>query len=103
MNKNSLAAYRSIGAHLDSHYFLIYEALLLKGPQNCWQIANTTWDIPNNGDNSVEVHNILMQDQVYRRVSEMVKAGWIQKLDWETKTKSGCYASVYWISTKGKK
>ena len=82
MNKNSLAAYRSIGAHLDSHYFEIYESLLAKGPQNAWDIA---------------YESALYEAQVFRRLSEMVKAGWIEKLDWDTVTPTGCYASVYWV------
>jgi len=88
MNKNSLDAYRSIGAHLDGHYFDIYQALLAKGPQNAWDISQTT---------AYYCDVWLAPDQVFRRLSEMVKAGWIEKLDWDTVTSTGCYASTYWV------
>ena len=91
MNKNSLAAYRSIGAHLEGHYLAIYEALLAGGAQTAWQISVTSED---------DCRFMLEPSQVFRRLSEMVKAGWIEKLDWSTKTPTGCYASTYWISTK---
>lgn len=83
MNKNSLDAYKAIGAHLDGHYLEIYETLLAYGAQNAWDIASSNW--------------MLSEAQVYRRLSEMVKAGWIEKLDWNTITPTGCYASTYWI------
>lgn len=88
MNENSRAAYRKIGEHLDSHYYAIYEALLSYGPQNAWDIADSTHRV---------YGNWLSESQVYRRLSEMVKAGWIVKLDWNTETPSGCYSSTYWI------
>lgn len=92
MNKNSLAAYRKIGEHLDSHYYAIYEALLIGGPMTAWGIAANTW---------FEISpTTLDTPQVFRRLSEMVKAGWIVKLDWNTVTPTGCYASTYWLSTK---
>jgi hypothetical protein len=87
MNKNSLAAYRSIGAHLDSHYLDIFEILLARGCQTAWEIAGSSY-------------GLMTEAQVYRRLSEMVKAGWIEKLDWDTVTPTGCYASTYWICTK---
>ena len=90
MNKNSLAAYRSIGAHLDSHYFAIYEALLSGGPQNAWDIASVT---PRNDD-------WLLPDQVFRRLSELERAGWIERMDWTAPSPSGCQCSVWWINTK---
>lgn len=87
MNKNSLDAYRSIGAHLDGHYLEIYEGFLSNGPSNAWDISQS-------------IYCGLTEAQVYRRLSEMVKAGWIVKLDWNTVTPTGCYASTYWLSTK---
>jgi len=90
MNKNSLAAYRRIGEHLDSHYYSIYEALLSYGPQNAWDIANSTRYV---------YGNWLSESQTYRRLSEMVKAGWIEKMDWNSETPSGCWASVYWVKS----
>lgn len=92
MNKNSLAAYRKIGEHLDSHYYSIYEALLIGGPMNAWEIARNTWFETQS--------DVLETPQVFRRLSEMVKAGWIEKMDWDTVTPTGCYASTYWIKVK---
>lgn len=95
MNKNSLDAYRSIGAHLDGHYLAIYEMLLAKGAQNAHDIAfNSFWDAQELGVLALDA------SQVFRRLSEMVKAGWIEKLNWDTVTPTGCYASTYWINTK---
>lgn len=90
MNKNSLAAYRKIGQHLEGHYYAIYEALLICGPMNAWNIARNTWCDSN--------FDSLDTPQVFRRLNEMVKAGWIQKLDWDTETPTGCYASTYWVA-----
>lgn len=84
MNKNSLNAYKAIGAHLDSHYLDIYEILLSRGFQTAWEIAANSY-------------GLMTEAQVYRRLSEMVKGGWIEKLDWDTITPTGCYASTYWI------
>lgn len=84
MNANSLAAYRKIGEHLDSHYLDIYEILLANGFQTAWGIAANSY-------------GLMTEAQVYRRLSEMVRAGWIQKLDWDTQTPTGCWASTYWV------
>jgi len=91
MNKNSLAAYRSIGAHLDGHYLAIYEALLVKGPQTAWQIANCT---------AYHCDGWLDSAQVFRRMAELERAGWIERMDWTQPSPSGCQCSVWWVSTK---
>lgn len=88
MNKNSLDAYRSIGAHLDSHYFEIYEALLAKGAQTAWQIAANSDYFP---------ECCLSSAQVFRRLSELERAGWIERMDWTQPSPSGCQCSVWWV------
>jgi len=87
MNKNSLDAYRSIGAHLDSHYFDIYETLLAEGPLTAWGIANTSFAW-------------LDSAQVFRRMAELERAGWVERMDWTQPSPSGCQCSVWWINTK---
>lgn len=94
MNKNSLDAYRSIGAHLDGHYLTIYEALLAYGPQTAWDIAVVS---------EYDYRFILEPAQVFRRMAELERAGWIERMDWTQPSPSGCQCSVWWISTKGKK
>ncbi len=95
MNKNSLDAYKAIGAHLDGHYLAIYEALLSKGAQTAWQIANTTlWDACERC-----AFDELHSSQVFRRLSELERAGWIERMDWTAPSPSGCQCSVWWVKT----
>lgn len=97
MNQNSLDAYKAIGAQIGKHHMAIYEALLAGGAQTAWQIARKTrWDSLHFGQED----EYLDTPQVFRRLSEMVKAGWIQKLDWVEPSPSGCNCSVYWVSTE---
>lgn len=93
MNKNSLAAYRSIGAHLDGHYLKIYEALLAGGAQTSWEISRTMfWKF--------EINDNLRSDQTFRRMAEMERAGWVERMDWTQESPSGRACSVWWVSTK---
>lgn len=95
MNKNSLDAYKAIGAHLDGHYLAIYEALLAKGAQTAWQIANTTfWDAYDRS-----AFDELHAQQVFRRLSELERAGWIERMDWTALSPSGCQCCVWWVKT----
>ena len=84
MTKNSKAAFKTIGQFVDSHYFDIYEILLAGGYQTAWGIAGNSY-------------GLMTEAQVYRRLSEMVKAGWIEKLDFDTVTPTGRFASTYWV------
>ncbi len=96
MNKNSLDAYKAIGAHLDGHYLAIYEALLAHGPQTAWQIANSNmWDVIHFDVD----HEELTSAQVFRRLSELERAGWIERMDWTAPSPSGCQCSVWWVKT----
>lgn len=90
MNKNSLDAYKAIGAHLGEHYFKIYEALLAKGPQTAWEIAANSHYFPECS---------LTESQVFRRLSELERARWIERMDWTAPSPSGCQCSVWWVKT----
>lgn len=92
MNKNSLDAYKAIGAQIGKHHMAIYEALLAHGPQNAWEIARNSY-ISQDAD-------WLDSPQVFRRLSEMVRLGWLEKMDWVSPSPSGCNCSVYWVSTE---
>ena len=93
MNENSRAAYRRIGDFLEGHNLIIYEALLAKGPQTAWEIAfNTFWG-------AVERHAFdeLHAQQVFRRLSELERDKYIQRLDWVQDSPSGRACSVWWV------
>lgn len=94
MNKNSLAAYRSIGAHLDGQYLKIYETLLKNGPQTAWEIAANSHYFP---------ECCLISAQTFRRMAELERAGYVERMDWTYPSPSGRQCSVWWVSTKGKK
>lgn len=82
MNENTRAAYRRIGEFLDGHNLEIYESLLAYGPQNCWEITVWTW---------------LEADQVFRRMRDLERAGYVQRLDWVQDSPSGRACSVWWV------
>lgn len=87
MNKNSLAAYRRIGEFLEGHNLTIYEILLANGAQTCWQIARfsqgrTFWIDP---------------DQVFRRMRDLERAGFVDRMDWVKDSPSGRACSVWWV------
>lgn len=96
MNKNSLAAYRKIGEFLEGHNLTIYEALLAKGPQTCWGVAHTTWwDRFVNHEKMDELH----AQQVFRRMRDLERAGFVQRLDWVKDSPSGRACSVWWVKS----
>lgn len=95
MNANSLAAYRKIGEFLEGHNLTIYEALLAKGPQTCWDVAHTTWW--DDHDFYCEIHNELHAQQVFRRMRDLERAGFVQRLDWVKNSPSGRACSVWWV------
>ena len=84
MTKNSKAAFKTIGQFVDGHYLTIYEILLARGALNAWSIA-------------IHSYQELTEAQVFRRMSEMVKMGLVEKMNWDSKTPTGRYASVYWV------
>lgn len=92
MNKNSLAAYRRIGDFLEGHNLTIYEALLEKGAQTCWDVAHTTfWGNMKNGLS--ELH----AQQVFRRMRDLERAGFVERMDWVKDSPSGRACSVWWV------
>ena len=91
MKKNSKAAFKTIGQFVDGHYLAIYEALLRCGAMNPWQIAFAI------RERVLTKNQISTEAQVFRRMSEMVKMGLVEKMDWDSKTPTGRYASVYWV------
>lgn len=90
MNQNSLAAYRRIGEFLDGHYLKIYEALLAGGAQTPWEISRTMfW--------KCEMNDNLRSDQIFRRMLELEKLGYVKRLDWVSNSPSGRACSVWWV------
>lgn len=87
MNANSRAAYRKIGMFIDGHHMSIYETLLAKGPQTPWDISYNSYfeSLP------------LEADQVFRRMLELEKLGYVQRLDWVANSPSGRACSVWWV------
>lgn len=87
MNKNSLAAYRSIAMFVDGHEMSIYETLLAKGPQTPWEISY----------NSYLVSLPLEADQVFRRMISLERAGYVERMEWVKDSPSGRACSVWWV------
>jgi hypothetical protein len=96
MNKNSLAAYRSIGEFLEGHNLVIYDALLAKGPQTCWEISSLTWWMVHHCD----LVSDLDPSQVFRRMRDLERAGYVERMEWVKDSPSGRACSVWWVSTK---
>lgn len=88
MNQNSLAAYRRIGEFLEGHNLTIYEMLLLKGAQTCWGIAHTT---------AYDGLDWLDASQVFRRMRDLERAGFVERMDWVENSPSGRACSVWWL------
>ena len=88
MNKNSLAAYRRVGEFLEGHNLLIYQALLAKGAQTCWEIASNTNYFP---------EACLPSASVFRRMRDLEREGWVQRLDWVKDSPYGRACSVWWV------
>lgn len=93
MNANSLAAYRKIGEFLEGHNLTIYEALLAKGPQTCWGVASATWWFRDEYGFSDELHG----QQVFRRMRDLERAGFVERMDWVQDSPSGRACSVWWV------
>lgn len=93
MNKNSLAAYRRLGEFLEGHNFTIYEVLLANGPQTCWGIASTTWS---DGIYRRDFDQ-LYAEQVFRRMRDLERAGFVERMDWVQDSPSGRACSVWWV------
>ena len=88
MNANSLAAYRKIGEFLEGHNLIIYEMLLEFGPLNCWDIARYTGFCEDGW---------LDTPQVFRRMRDLERAGFVERMDWVQNSPSGRDCSVWWV------
>lgn len=87
MNANSLAAYRKIGQFLEGHNLTIYEALLEKGAQTCWDIAYWTQ----------LTSPMLDASQVFRRMRDLERSGFVERMDWVQDSPSGRACTVWWV------
>lgn len=90
MNTNSLAAYRKIGEFLEGHNLAIYEALLANGPQTAWQIPGQIWR-----NEMIEMY----EAQLFRRMRDLERAGFVERMDWVQDSPSGRACSVWWVKT----
>jgi len=88
MNANSLAAYRKIGEFLEGHNLTIYEALLTNQAQTCWEIAHRT---------AYDDLDWLDASQVFRRMRDLERAGFVERMDWVKDSPSGRACSVWWV------
>jgi len=91
MNKNSLAAYRRIGEFLEGHNLSIYETLLANGAQTPWEISRATKKV---------YGTWLEADQVFRRMCDLERSGFVERMEWVKDSPSGRACSVWWVSTK---
>ena len=88
MNKNSLSAYRSISMFIDGHEMKIYETLLAKGPLTAWEIAAWSHYFP---------ECCLDSAQIFRRMRDLERAGYVKRMDWVKNSPSGRACSVWWV------